>query len=649
MADPFSITGVAFGAASLIFQIRDECIKCYQYFSEAIQMPERHHYLQLRMQMEQQRFLGFVAEATPFFENGQTCATLQVSHELLAVVLAEIRTVFAKFEKNDVKYGDIMQKHRGDWDDRNEPQIDVTHMLRLACQEQAFKNRQYVTPYKGFRKVGQSIKKTARKLLTLIEEPRRLVWASIDREAFEALISKLSNLNTFLITLLDGSQMKRLVRAVEMKNLEILQLREDVKDLDVLVQALTQEIRQQPTYYEQLLAGKNRGLLEAAKREMYIDEAKRRHLRRLAKLKICRIETDYADEEIMPPGEKESDAMVLDPSIFTYAPINSDKDRHGRRIIASWNNHSIWIEWMSLSSYERRAHMTETLRENRVFLLTKLLRCDVPSGFRTPRCLGYTKSSRGDSEPSSFGLVFEIPPKAGPEISLLTLRQLLERLPRPPLSARLLLASTLADSVSSFHSVGWLHKGLRSDNILFFGGETRDLDLSSPYVSGFELSRPSDMTEVTEKPIHDPGSDIYRHPHAQFGEVSNSYRRSYDLYSFGVILMEIALWKPIETIIEVEDLAAIKQHELRDVHKRLLGRSTGTGRTGREESDCLGKAANECGDVYRDIIELCLEANNVERPTYRGEPRAAINARVQMMFEDQVTGKLRLMKEALSC
>ncbi|RYP44671.1 hypothetical protein DL768_008905 [Monosporascus sp. mg162] len=612
-------------------------------------MPESHHYLQLRMQMEQQRFLGFVAEATPFSENDQICAALQVSRKLLAVVLVEIRTVFEKFEQNDVKYGDIMRKHRGDWDDRNESLIDVTHMLRLPCKEQTFKNRERVTPYKGFRKVGRRITKTAQKLLTLIEEPRRLVWASIDREAFEALISKLSNLNTFLITLLDGSQIKRLVRAVEVKNLEILQLREDVKDLHVLVQALTEEIRQQPTYYEQLLAGKNRGLLEAAKREMYVDEAKRRHLRRLAKLKICRIETDYADEEIMPSDGKESGAMVLDLSAFTFAPINSGKNPYGRRTIASWNNHSIWIEWMSLSSYERRIHMTENLRESRVLLLTELLRCDVPSGFRTPRCLGYTKSSRGDSEPSIFGLVFEIPPKAGPETSLVTLRQLLGRLPRPPLSARLLLASMLADSVSSFHSVGWLHKGLRSDNILFFGGETRDLDLGSLYISGFELSRPSDMTEVTEKPIHDPGSDIYRHPHTQFGEVSNSYRRSYDLYSFGVVLMEIALWEPVETIIGIEDLATIKQHELRDIHKQLLGRSTGTGQTGREESDCLGKAANECGDVYRDIIELCLEANNVERPTYRGEPRAAINARVQMMFEDQVTDKLRLMKEALSC
>ncbi|KAI1760509.1 hypothetical protein GGR53DRAFT_509412 [Hypoxylon sp. FL1150] len=59
MADPLSVLGLGIGAVLVLLQFTDECIKGYKYFTEAMQMPGKHHYFKARIQVEQQRFLSF--------------------------------------------------------------------------------------------------------------------------------------------------------------------------------------------------------------------------------------------------------------------------------------------------------------------------------------------------------------------------------------------------------------------------------------------------------------------------------------------------------------------------------------------------------------------------------------------------------------
>jgi hypothetical protein len=49
------------------------------------------------------------------------------------------------------------------------------------------------------------------------------------------------------------------------------------------------------------------------------------------------------------------------------------------------------------------------------------------------------------------------------------------------------------------HSVGWLHKSFRSENILFFNDADQDPHLlTQPYVCGFDFSRQDSPHEMTE-------------------------------------------------------------------------------------------------------------------------------------------------------
>jgi hypothetical protein len=97
------------------------------------------------------------------------------------------------------------------------------------------------------RGLGRSIAQTTKNLRTIVVEPRRLVWAAVDQDSFQKLIAKVESLNSFLITLLDSSQLRRLQDSMTTAYLEILQLRDDIVDLAALVKALSPAAENQHT------------------------------------------------------------------------------------------------------------------------------------------------------------------------------------------------------------------------------------------------------------------------------------------------------------------------------------------------------------------------------------------------------------------
>jgi hypothetical protein len=65
---------------------------------------------------------------------------------------------------------------------------------------------------------------------------------------------------------------------------------------------------------------------------------------------------------------------------------------------------------------------------------------------------------------------------------------------------------------------------------------------SRPYLVGFEFSRPDSSDEATEKPEQSIRFNLYRHPSAQ-GIPGESFRKGFDIYSLGVVLVEVGLWR----------------------------------------------------------------------------------------------------------
>lgn len=148
------------------------------------------------------------------------------------------------------------------------------------------------------------------------------------------------------------------------------------------------------------------------------------------------------------------------------------------------------------------------------------------------------------------------------------------------------------------------------------------------------------MDEWTEKPGFEPAKDIYRHPNAQSSQTDGSYRKSYDIYSLGVVMIEIALWKRIEDIVGLENLPKAKPSTLRGIQLRLLEKPL-TGNAADTES-CLQQVASACSDSLRDVVERCLEMDAESKPEQSGTTLGLQNA-----TELDLVKKLERVAEAL--
>jgi serine/threonine protein kinase len=209
-------------------------------------------------------------------------------------------------------------------------------------------------------------------------------------------------------------------------------------------------------------------------------------------------------------------------------------------------------------------------------------------------CLGYMD----DSTRSRYGLVYKAPEK-----SFLTLNSLITSndLRTPDLGDRFKLAHTLAIALWSLHSLDWLHKSLSSNNILFFPSAFSTSatkatavsatvpDISSPYLLGFDASRPDHLTEVSVASKNPSSMDLHRHPHSLDGLEKKPYCKSYDIYSLGLVLLEIGLWKVLQ--------AYYKPHYNAEKFRDRVVLSV-----------LVPGLGSKTGGLYREVIERCLSA-----------------------------------------
>ena len=68
------------------------------------------------------------------------------------------------------------------------------------------------------------------------------------------------------------------------------------------------------------------------------------------------------------------------------------------------------------------------------------------------------------------------------------------------------------------------------------------IDYDEPWLVGFEYSREDPGFSENPREL-EISKDIYRHPE-RWGQPTRRFDKSHDVYSLGIILLEIGLWKP---------------------------------------------------------------------------------------------------------
>lgn len=214
---------------------------------------------------------------------------------------------------------------------------------------------------------------------------------------------------------------------------------------------------------------------------------------------------------------------------------------------------------------------------------------DQPDEFRLPKCLGYFE----DFDELRFGVILESPSDQSQSLLSMFNQQ------DVGIGSKFVIARQIADSLLYLHAVNWLHKGLRSAGIVFVGSESILKEgLGRLLMSGIGFSRPSDNSFTSIGPPHDSKWFLYCHPGYLDSGRKNGYRKSYDIYSLGIILIEIAHWKPIDRILQPlhSGRDSALGEERQDTRARIL-----------DNDSVLKQVRLNMGPAYFEATRACTE------------------------------------------
>ncbi|MCJ1248964.1 hypothetical protein MMC30_006185 [Trapelia coarctata] len=553
-------------------------------------MPADYQHHRVRLRIEQTRLLNWGEKVGLMKELlDQPSHVLQLNRNLIIDILLEVQAVFKDCVSTDAKY---------------EKLVPIKSFPSMES-EKTFERR-----------FPQGPKAILSKTLSFLEKapqvPQRLKWVMVDREKFDGLITKLIGYNDAIESLLDRNSIDDLKGMQHQMYMAMLQLNVRVAELKEI--SLAMRITPQPPTSTPLTTS-----LPPDPTILLSRLLQNQSFAHLAEFKAHQTSLETLPQSAsLPPIPRHQISLSPSPS---SAP----------RSAGTYQNTPVWIEWKYYDQ-DQNPHSdwnrTILLRVQKLAIL--LGARAKPAEFRAPQCLGYFDDS--GHAPHRYGFLYEKPAAVPPDTTPLSLLDRITTTAKPSLTKRVKLAHAIARCLMYLHSVNWLHKGLRSNAIIFFTPPGHTPEYASPIISGFDYARPDLPDEVTEPLPEHSEHDIYRHPGIISRTLSRS-KKSHDIYSLGVVFVEIAFWRRIDDLVGMPEnvprnVKAVRA-KVRKVREILLG------------EDVLREVEGGCGETYRGVVERCLRGGR-ELGVEEGadETDAEVGAGIQAVFEEKVVGKL---------
>lgn len=242
----------------------------------------------------------------------------------------------------------------------------------------------------------------------------------------------------------------------------------------------------------------------------------------------------------------------------------------------------------------------------RIDSLADVLRAEKPESFRCLQLHDWKHEKNSRRFIYRFNLPGHYKKKS---ITLYNVIKNSERQSRPTLEERLTMAYHIAKAVAQWHRVDWVHQSISSHNVIFLkpetGGSSDRWDFHAPLLHGFDFARPNAKPSIGRY-VENIELDIYRHPDRQ-GEARDGHTKRHDLYSLGVVLLEIGLWRSCRGMVEQR---AEHQHQ-QNVRKHTATKFE-AGKVAKEDmvkwlaETVRGSLAHYVGSDYRDAVLTCL-------------------------------------------
>ncbi|KZV69915.1 hypothetical protein PENSPDRAFT_685932 [Peniophora sp. CONT] len=232
--------------------------------------------------------------------------------------------------------------------------------------------------------------------------------------------------------------------------------------------------------------------------------------------------------------------------------LNSGNNlRDGNRVILKGKSTFVECRYSEARSPEE---IQESIADVKI-LAAVLGKVDAPA-MHILRCRGTLY--QGDGFDRSL-LFYEVPREPTTQ-SPWTLAQAIEdkRTMKPSLDARIRNAVEICTAVMFTHSAGLVHKSIQPENILILNSSRSNDSVlgKSAYLAGFDAARLRDLSAYSaQRAETDPLRRLYQHPERQLAQSDGKVVRfgiRHDMYSLGVVLLELAMWRRVAQIADPE-------------------------------------------------------------------------------------------------
>ncbi|KAF1992987.1 hypothetical protein P154DRAFT_504182 [Amniculicola lignicola CBS 123094] len=382
---------------------------------------------------------------------------------------------------------------------------------------------------------------------------RRFRFASIDKANFQELMRNIGQLIQNLYDLLDAHIQDEIVQQLRMERSTMLQLVSDLGSLRVLIEAYNlTEVGNIPEKTLTLLRAVSLLPTPASSDEGLVSE--------LDALMDEACQSKHASLVPLFP-DRMGQTVQMGPSGLRGSVVYDGKTHY-----VEWKRY----DWSASDEARRRT-------QDSIVNLAMLLNAQKHPVFRTLDCVGIIDEPRSQR----YMYMYHWPVVGEQLPAPRSLHDLITSSFKPSLTDRIKLSQQLVSALFSLHLSNWMHKSFSSHNVLFFPkSPTTERTLDDPYIIGFSYSRQDVPGEPSQRLDRDPDIDVYRHPDC-LEEDYAGFHKSYDLYSLGLVLFEIAKWRPIkETFLRSARVKALEaqkraekeltKQELRDLDQALL-------------------------------------------------------------------------------
>ncbi|KAL6716839.1 hypothetical protein ACLMJK_004751 [Lecanora helva] len=311
------------------------------------------------------------------------------------------------------------------------------------------------------------------------------------------------------------------------------------------------------------------------------------------------------------------DTTATDPGnrIFAFLKTSPSSEKTSN-LTDSPNGTPVLIDYYSEDGTSPRYGVLPSLQRFEDLVLSLQGHAQEPEYTGSLRILGWFADSQ-ERQVGRYAFVYQIPE---PSVSKMSSSLAAANAPRsllsylqhhgvtdssnvPSLEDRFRLALNLVTSLLHVHAKGLTHRNINSNNIVFTdvtvaqGVESKPWKegaIRKPFLVSWDQCSEDTSTLEPETLI----SNIYRPPGIERGQRSQ-YRPAHDIYSMGLVLLEIGLWMPLNKLWKTKYARSDFKARLQAIYAKKL--------------------AAKCGTSYMQVVEFCLQAVDEGHTTHASQ------------------------------